>query len=281
MISVSKKCTRICPAHFCKLLPLLIFVWTFFSPLPPVGSPFSAATPGFIQHTHQLSLQPRLRHPFAATTSSAGQPTAIQQTAISPLQSFHRSPGLSASAPARPPQISAITGGEIRSQIPHLQPFRPPSCSSAATISCLPCNIPIQQLPTNLPTSLSPPLLAQRPSPSLPSQFVLKPNPPSQPPAVRPISRINQDVSSNQPSETQNGVQPGRLNLTLSAVELLMDVDDQAGSHLPNILQHLASSGLNTNASHPSVTSASCNANQGLTTSATASDVVCLSDDDG
>lgn len=256
-------------------------------PSSPLGGPFSAAaSSSLIQHRHQF-LQPTLRHPSAGTLSSASQPAVSQQIAIPPIQSLHCSPGLFPSVPARPPQISAITpsigglrvGGEIRAPAPHLQPFRPPACTSGASISCLPCTIPSQQVPVNLPaTSVSfSSVLTQQPM-QLPSQFSQQnpspPPPPSPPSAAPPPNR------SNMSSQPESEVQLGCHNPTLSAVELLMDIDNQAGGHLPNILQHLAGSGLNTNALDPSVTKALGKVNSSVITPAIASDVVCLSDDE-
>ncbi|XP_027085680.1 uncharacterized protein [Coffea arabica] len=253
----------------------------------PQGAPVS-----FIQRVNQLSLQPTGRHPFVATLSPAGLPSVSQQTAMPPVQSLHRSSGLFPSVPARPPQISAITpstggvrvSGEKRAPAPHLQPFRPPGCTSAAaSSSCIPGNIPNQQVPINLPArSVSlPPVPNQQPLP-LPSQFLLQqnPSPPTQPTAALQPSRISQAVSSSRPSQPESGVQPGCYNPSQSAVELLMDIDNQAGGHLPTILQHLAGSGLNTSMLDPSVTRAPGNVDRSLKLPAVASDVVCLSDDE-
>lgn len=257
-----------------------------------VSSMQQGAPVSFIQRVNQLSLQPTGRHPSAATLSPAGPPIVSQQTAMLPVQSLHRSSGLFPSVPARPPQISAITpstggvrvGGEKRAPAPHLQPFRPPGCmSAAASSSCIPSNSPSQQGPINLPArSLPlPPVPNQQPLP-LPSQFLLQqnPSPPTQPTAALQPSRISQAVSSSRPSQPESGVQPGCHNPSLSAVELLMDIDNQAVGHLPTILQHLAGSGLNTSVLDPSVTRAPGNADRSLKLPAIASDVVCLSDDD-
>lgn len=257
-----------------------------------ISSVQQGAPVSFIQRLNQLSLRPTGRHPSATTSSPAGLPSVSQQTAMPPVQSLHRSSGLFPSVPARPPQIGAITpstggvrvSGEKRAPAPHLQPFRLPGCTSAAaSSSCIPCNIPSQQVPTNLPArSLSLPSVLNQQAVPLPSQLLLQQNtsPPTRPTAALQPSRISQAASSSRPSQPESGVQPGCHNPTLSAVELLMDIDNQAVGHLPTILQHLAGSGLNTSALDPSVTRAPGNVDCSLKLPAVASNVVCLSDDE-
>ncbi|KAL0349000.1 UNVERIFIED_CONTAM: hypothetical protein Sangu_1127800 [Sesamum angustifolium] len=253
----------------------------------------AGAPSSFMQHLHWVSLPPSLRsYPVAP----ACQPAPIQQITMPAVQTMQQLPpavqtmprpcsvrpsqvvGQNVASPpvqvvqnaaalfsgtsSRPPVISAITparnprvGGEMRSRAPHLQPFRP-------------------SVATSLP--VSPSVSQLQPELMLPSQPVQPPPPPRPlPPAPRlPLTNL---VSQN--GTSPHGGLPTPPNPSPSTVRMVMDLDHQppvprirTSSPLPEICSTFRSLELSDLESLGDV--------QGNQTSALATDVVCLSDDD-
>ncbi|KAK9280673.1 hypothetical protein L1049_014371 [Liquidambar formosana] len=184
---------------------------------PIVGVPPSVGPPAA---NPPIAVPPRA-HPVGGQ-SSVGLPAGSLWTAVPPVPVFRHSPALLSSIPTRPPHISPITpstgnlqvGSEIRAPAPHLQPFRPSTSLSAATLSSLPRGMPSQLAPTNAPaTTLSLHQLPARPQP---------------PPIYEsgPYNRAPQPESA--------GGLPVLPTSSLSALELLMDIDNRPGAKLPN-----------------------------------------------
>lgn len=213
---------------------------------------YFAVAPSFTQHLHQLSSRP-----------SRPSPAISQHTANLPIQSTHRSGNFSV-APTRPPLINAITptvvnprvGGEVRAPAPHLQPFRPPVCTSS-NMPSVPYN-PNQQVPVNVPVTSSSLSVHQPQTTSLMTSQFSQPNLPTL--GLLPPANIIQSGPSNQLSETDGGAQPRSHSSTpTSALELLRNVHNQPSGNAPHILPCSGSDGGGVDV---------------------ASGVVCLSDDD-
>lgn len=227
---------------------------------PRISGVPKVAPSSFMQPLHQFSL-PSRQSPVISqhTTAVTGQHTANLS-----IQSTHRSPGNFSVVPTRPPLINAITptianarvGGEVRAPAPHLQPFRPPACTSSASMN-LAYN-PNQQVPVNVPVTSS--SLAGLPTQKtllMTSQFS-QPNLPTL--GLFPPVKIIQSSPSNQLSITDGGAQPHSGSSTpISALELLRNVHNQPSGQAPNVLPSSGSDGGGVDV---------------------ASDVVCLSDDD-
>ncbi|KAL0390541.1 UNVERIFIED_CONTAM: hypothetical protein Scaly_0411200 [Sesamum calycinum] len=277
-----------------KVLMNKILAEAFRSKCLDVRPPGLAGVPSsFMQHLHQVSLPPSLRSyhvapacqpaPRQQITTPAVQtmqqlppavqtmlrpcsvrpsPVVGQNVASPPVQVVQNAAALFSGTSSRPPVISAITparnlrvGGEIRSRAPHLQPFRP----SVAT------SLPVSQSVSQLQPELM-----------LPSQPVQPPPPPTPLPPAPRLSLTN--------LVSQNGSRPhGGLstppNPSPSTVRMVMDMDHQppvprirTSSPLPEICSTFRSLELSDLESLGDV--------QGNQTSAVATDVVCLSDDD-
>ncbi|KAL0460714.1 UNVERIFIED_CONTAM: hypothetical protein Slati_0698600 [Sesamum latifolium] len=253
----------------------------------------TGAPSSFMQHLHQVSLLTSLRSspvapacqpaPRQQITTSAVQtmqqlPPAVQtmprprsvrpsqvvgqNVASPPVQVVQNAPALFSGTSSRPPVISAITparnprvGGEIRSRAPHLQPFRPPVATS------LPVSPSVSQL---------------QPEPMLPSQPVQPPPPPRPLPPAPGLSLTN--LVSQNGSSPHFGL-PTPPNPSPSTVRMVLDMDHQppiprirTSSPLPEICSTFRSLELSDLETLGDV--------QGDQTSAVATDVVCLSDDD-
>ncbi|KAL0457017.1 UNVERIFIED_CONTAM: hypothetical protein Slati_1040900 [Sesamum latifolium] len=252
----------------------------------PPGLP--GAPSSFMQHLHQVSFPPSLRsYPVAPAcqlaprqqiTTPAVQtmqqlPPAVQtmprprsvrpsqvvgqNVASPPVQVVQNAAALFSGTSSRPPVISAITparnprvGGEMRVRAPHLQPFRP-------------------SVATSLP--VSPSVSQLQPELMLPSQPVQPPPPPA--PRLPLTNLVSQNGSS------PHGGLPTPPNPSPSTVRMVMDMDHQppvprirTSSPLPEICSTFRSLELADLESLGDV--------QGNQTSAVATDVVCLSDDD-
>ncbi|XP_059297528.1 uncharacterized protein LOC132050331 isoform X1 [Lycium ferocissimum] len=216
--------------------------------------------------------QPTVRCSPVTGLSLAGQPAPTQQTAI-----VSRSAAQSA---GRPPLISAITpstgnlrvGGEIRAPAPHLQPFRPPTSMSTSSSPSTLCT-------TNMAASLS----------SLPPHVSLQTSSPSQPPQHQiPTPLVPQlavDLSSSRNATPQHdiGGLPAARNPSISAQELLFNVENQPRANRPNIMPPLPDVGSDFDVLDLSEFQTLDGVQGGPTSSAIAtnvSDVVCVSDDD-
>ncbi|KAI3461416.1 hypothetical protein Pfo_018079 [Paulownia fortunei] len=239
----------------------------------------------FVQHLHQLSLPPSVRpSPGASACQPApGQQitapavqnmqqlswphsvrssTVAGQSSAPPVQAVQHATALFSGTSSRPPVISAITparnprvGGEIRSPAPHLQSFRPAVAAST-------------------PPATSPSVSQLRPLQMLPSQPMQTPPPPV-PLSPAPRPPLTKLVSQNRP-EPQGGL-PAPPNPSLSTLGLVMDhqppvPENRTSSNLPEICSTFRSLELSDLEILGDV--------QGNQTSAVATDVVCLSDDD-
>lgn len=230
-----------------------------------------------MQHLHQLSLQHLVR-PHPATTacqpalgpqiaspnlqamqqlslphSTRLCPVTGQNFAARPIQATQHAMALSFGTPSRTPFISALSptgnlcfGGEMRSSAPHLLAFRPGTASSmpVATFPSISRHLP-QLLPSQ--PLLSPPL-------AVPS------------------------TSQNRPQH--QGELTALWNSSLSALELLMDVGhrphipgNRISSRFPEISSTFGSLG-------QSYLDTLGNVQGNQTSSAVATNAVCLSDDD-
>ncbi|CAK9167786.1 unnamed protein product, partial [Ilex paraguariensis] len=226
-----------------------------------LGMP-QAMPSGLMQHRHQSSLQPTPR-PLVNGSYPAGQAAASQQ--ITPLSpQLHHSAALFASIMTRPPHISPITpstvrvAGEIRAPAPHIQPFRPASMSTASFTSLTP-GIPCQPAPNNLPATS-------------PSHTQLPPPPSSLP--------TNHSGLCSRPPQPENAGGLPAHNLSLSATEMLMDIDSRSGAHQPDIMPPLADFSTTFDSLDLSEFGASGSMQVSSAPSAVVADVVCLSDDD-
>ncbi|CAK9138730.1 unnamed protein product [Ilex paraguariensis] len=222
-------------------------------------------TLGISQAMPSSLMQPTPR-PLVSGLYPAGQPPASQLITPRPPR-VHHSAALLSSSMSRTLHISSVTpstrnlrvGGEIRAPAPHIQPFRHASMS-AASLASLPRGIPYQQAPNNLPeTAPSHPQLPPQPTPPLPTNH------------SGPYRR------SPQP-ETARGL-PAH-SLSLSALELLMDIDNCTSAHQSNSLPPLPDFSVNFGSLDLSEFGALASAHVSSTPSAVAADVFCLSDDD-
>ncbi|KAJ8535518.1 hypothetical protein K7X08_023238 [Anisodus acutangulus] len=204
--------------------------------------------------------------------SLAGQPAPTQQTAAVSRSTAHSA--------GRPPLISAITpstgnlrvGGEIRAPAPHLQPFRPPtSMSTSSSSSTL--------FSTNMSASLDslPPLASlQTSSPSqLPQHQIPSPL----------VPQVAVDLSSSRNATPQHdiGGLPAAQNPSISAQELLYNVENRPHANRPNIMPSLPDVDSDFDLLDLSEFQTLDGVHGGSTSSALAtnvSDVVCVSDDD-
>uniref|UniRef100_A0A5B7AM86 Putative helicase protein MOM1 isoform X1 n=1 Tax=Davidia involucrata TaxID=16924 RepID=A0A5B7AM86_DAVIN len=218
----------------------------------------------FMPQLRQLSSSHPTQRPSSITGSSSIGPPAATQPHV---QVVHHSSALFPSI--APPLISPMTPstanpqliGGIRAPAPHIQPFRP-STSIMSTTSSIPSLLP-HGMPTHMPsTSLSVPQLPPRP-----------PLPPSSPP---PTYHSRPEITGGFPALHHNS--------SLSALELLMEVDNRPGPHPPNVLPPPPDLGSNFDSelgALRSSTSIGVNlAHSRVANSGVATDVVCLSDDD-
>ncbi|KAJ9698071.1 hypothetical protein PVL29_007263 [Vitis rotundifolia] len=227
-----------------------------------------APRPSFTQQIYQLSLQQGSQRPSIASSSSfLGTPAAVPQTTAPPVQVVHHSSALFSSVPTRPLHISPITpptgnhqvGSDIRAPAPHLQPFRPAVPMSSTSLPSLMRGMPSQPAPSNPPSTSS----------TLPQL--------SQLPARLPLSSY-QSCQQNSGQRLENpGGSPALNNPPLSALELLVDIDNRIGPNPWNVLAPPSDTSSNLelfDTSEPRALDGT-RAHGGLT-----SDVVCLSDDD-
>ncbi|KAL3365354.1 hypothetical protein AABB24_010481 [Solanum stoloniferum] len=185
--------------------------------------------------------QPTVRCAPVTGLSLTGQPAPTQQTVA-----VSRSTAHSAGTPGRPPLICAITpstgnlrvASEIRAPAPHLQPFRTPSSMSS---SSSPSTIAhsMQNHPQSTYMAASSPSL-----PRLTSLQTLSPSPSQRLQHQIPIPMVPQlavDLSSsrNVPPQHDIGGLPATRNPSISAQELLFNVESQPHANRPNILPPL------------------------------------------
>ncbi|KAJ8557657.1 hypothetical protein K7X08_003282 [Anisodus acutangulus] len=216
--------------------------------------------------------QPTVRCAPVTGLSLAGQPAPTQQPAA-----VSRSTAYSA---GRPPLISTITpstgnfrvGGEIRAPAPHLQPFRPPTSMSTSISSSTLCS-------TNMAASLD----------SLPHLASLQTSSPSQPPQHQIptplVPQVAVDFSSSRNLILQHdiGGLPAAQNPSISAQELLFNVENLPRANRPNIMPPLPDVGSDFDMLDLSEFQTLDGVQGGSTSSSLAtnvSDVVCVSDDD-
>lgn len=251
-------------------------------PLPNSTAPSpvfvsSRRQPRIVTPTVQAAHQPLLPHsagpPPGFVSSSGCQPAANQHNPTPAVQTVRHASARLSGLPTRPPRISAITPstgnlrvGEVRSPAPHLQPFRPSTSASAASLPSHSQAMPSQQSPTpRLATSPfsqhTPQRTAHSQVPPLPQQLPL--------PTTNPISR-NRPQSESRLSAPHNSSQ--------SAVQLLIDMDR------PRVHGHNTSASLPDGTNFGSLEQSNLetlgNAHGTLPSSVATADVVCLSDED-
>ncbi|CAN4101686.1 unnamed protein product [Withania somnifera] len=234
-------------------------------------------------HSAGISL-PTVRCAPVTGLSLAGQPGSAQQTAA-----VIRSTAHSAGTPGRPPLISAITpstgnlrvASEIRAPAPHLQPFRTtPTMSTSSSPSTLAQSTQNHPQSTDMAAS----------SPSLPHLVSLQKTPsPSQhqqhqiPMPLVPQLAVELSSSRNATLQHDIGGLPAARNLSISAQELLFNVENRPHANRPSIMPPLPDVGSNFDSLDlsefqtldgvPGVSTSSAGATN-------VTDVVCVSDDD-
>ncbi|GFZ20438.1 hypothetical protein Acr_28g0011430 [Actinidia rufa] len=220
--------------------------------------------PNLMQRAQSSQAAPR---PSLVTSSAPVVPASTSQdTTVPPLQVAHHPSALFSSSPARPPFITPITSrtgnsqmvGALRAPAPHLQAFRIPSSLPRTGIASQSRGLPSHQAPRSFP--ITSPLVPIVPSQSLP------------PPTLTHTPTPTYYGQAPQPEVT--GGLPSLQNSSLSAMGLLVNVNNQPGATPPNILPPLPdfSSGFG-----------SLDLSQfgapGVVDSGVSTDVVCLSSD--
>ncbi|KAK4356365.1 hypothetical protein RND71_025336 [Anisodus tanguticus] len=282
-----------------------------FSGLPGL----QAAPPGYMQHLHQVRQQQSLRSSPVCGSSSARQPVGAQQTFSSSssvanfsvhsaetetslpiLRSASVAGSSSSSQPAavsrsttftagtvtRPPLISAITpirsnhrlGGDVRAPAPHLQRFKAPTSTPVSGSSTLPNGMQGHPRPVYVAAS----------SPSLPQLASLRSTLQNQvqPPIVQQVP-VNLSDSGNMSLEHGLGGLPAIQNPSLSARELLLEMENRSRANRPNFMPPLPDIGCNFDSLDLSDFHSLGSVQRGSISSETAtnvSGVVCLSDDE-
>lgn len=261
--------------------------------------------PGYMPHPDQVRQQQSLRSSTISGSSSARQPVESQQTAISsspvangsvhsaeaclpPLRSSSVAGSCSCSQPAAvsrsttfsagsnsrpPPIISAITpsrgnhrlGGEVRAPAPHLQRFKGPTSTSVSSPSTLPNGIPVHPRPVYVAASLRSTLQNS-----------------IQPPIVQQLP-VNLSDSRNTSLDHGLGGLPAIQNPSLSARELLQEMENRSRANRPNFMPPLPDIGCNFDSLDLSDFHSLGSVQRGPISSEPAtnvSSVVCVSDDD-
>ncbi|XP_022949441.1 helicase protein MOM1 isoform X2 [Cucurbita moschata] len=214
-----------------------------------------------------------LQRMATAANLSTNLPSSSPSTASTSMHVHHTSTHFS-SSPMRPPYIGSISsptgnpqvGSVIRAPAPHLQPFRPtpaphlqPFRPTSSISAANPRGISTQHGPSN-PSTIPPsfPQRPPRPSVAAPHQSI-------------PLNRSYRPDSLEQ--------LPTFSNTALSALDLLMDMNNRAGVNFPqNFPPPAADVTLTAPQPVPPVSTGSTQVNAVNTTGD--SDVVYLSDDD-
>lgn len=263
------------------------------------------APPGYMQHLHQVWQQQSLRSSPISGSSSARQPVGAQQNSISSspvancsvhfgetslptLRSASVAGSSSSGQPAavsrsttfsagsvvsRPPLISAITpsrgnhrlGGEVRAPAPHLQPFKGPASTAVTSSSTLPHGMPGHPRPVYVAASLRSTLQNQI------QQSMVQQLP------------VNLSDSGNTSLDHGLGGLPAIQNPSLSARELLLEMENRSRANRPSFMPPLPDIGCNFDSLDLSDFHSLGSVKGGSISSETAanvSSVVCLSDDD-
>ncbi|KAF3665811.1 putative lysM domain receptor-like kinase 4-like [Capsicum annuum] len=269
---------------------------------------FPVAPPGYMPHLHPVRQQQILRSSPISSSSPARQPVPARQTSISsspvancsvhsaetslpPLRSsavagssssqpaaVSRSTVFSAGSVSRPPPppplISAITpsrgnhrlGGEFRAPAPHLQRFKGPTSTPVSSSSTLPNGMTVHPRPVYVAASLRPALQNQ-----------------IQPPIVQQLP-VNLPDTGNASSNRGLGVgMPAIQSPSLSARELLQEMENRSRANRPNFMPPLPDIGCNFDSLDLSEFHSPGSVQGGAISSETVanvSGVVCLSDDD-
>ncbi|CAA3025175.1 helicase MOM1-like isoform X1 [Olea europaea subsp. europaea] len=241
-------------------------------PSPVFGSS-SRSQPRIVTPTVQAAHQPSLPHsagpPPGFVSSSNCQPVASQHNPTPAVQTVRRASARLSGLLTRPPLISAITPstgnlrvGEVRSPAPHLQPFRPSTSASAASLPLHSHAMPSQQSPTPRPATS--PFSQHTPQQTSHSQ-------------VLPLPTIN-PISRNRPQHESRLSAPH--NSSQSAVQLLMDMDQRPLVHGHNTFATLPDVGTNFGSLEQSNLETLGNVQGTLPSSVATEDVVYLSDED-
>ncbi|XP_055833672.1 helicase protein MOM1-like isoform X2 [Solanum dulcamara] len=222
--------------------------------------------PGYMLHPHQVRQQQSLRSSPINGSSSARQPVEAQTTVSSspvancsvhsveaflpPLRSSSVAGSSSCSQPAAvsrsttfsagsvsrpPPLISTITpsrgnhqlGGEVRAPAPHLQRFKGPTSTPVSSSSTLLNGMPGHPRPIYVAASLRSTLQN-----------------PIQPPIVQQLP-VNLSDSGNTSLDHGLGGLPAIQNPSLSARELLQEMENRSRANKPNFMPPLPDIGCN------------------------------------
>ncbi|KAE8652772.1 hypothetical protein Csa_022848 [Cucumis sativus] len=217
-------------------------------------------TPSLVSSHTSNAPSVNIQRTSAVANLSTNSPVSSQGTTSTSIHGHHASPHFSSnsmrplhigsiSSPTGNPQVSSV----IRAPAPHLQPFRPKSSS----------------LPPN------PRGITSQHGPTIPSA-----TPPSFPhhPPRPPVSSPFQSIPLNRPYRPNSLEQlPTLSSAPLSALDLLMDMNNRAGVNFPHNFP-LPDASLNTHQPNPPVSTGNMQVNAVNTTGD--SNVVCLSDDD-
>ena len=206
-----------------------------------------------------------------AANPSTNLPSSSPSTASTSMHVHHTSTHFS-SSPMRPPHIGSISsptgnpqvGSVIRAPAPHLQPFRPTSAPHLQPFR------PTSSISAANPRGIS---TQHGPPSTIPPSFPQRPPRPS-------VAAPHQSIPLNR-SYRPDGLEqlPTFSNTALSALDLLMDMNNRAGVNFPqNFPPPAADVTLTAPQPVPPVSTGSTQVNAVNTTGD--SDVVYLSDDD-
>ncbi|KAK3041003.1 hypothetical protein RJ639_026715 [Escallonia herrerae] len=203
--------------------------------------------------SHQITASPlQIVHQSAALASSlACQPASTHHIAAPPLQIVHQSAALFSSTPSRSPSINPMTPFSSTASRPHnIDPITPISSTPARPPSINPINLSMGNLRVGAEIRAPAPHLQpfRRVVPSqqalgtppvtssslhLPLPLPLPRPPLSTPPPPTPT---NHSSLNRQPQPETAGALPVNNSSALSALELLMDMDNRQNTPRANIL---------------------------------------------
>ncbi|KAF8397710.1 hypothetical protein HHK36_016632 [Tetracentron sinense] len=245
----------------------------------PVGSELRAPAPHLRPSRPALSMSAPNLLPLLHGMSSQQSSSNLPPTQNLPVHSELRAPAphirpsrpaTSMSAPDFPPLPCGMSSlqsssnppptqnlpvhSELRAPAAHHQPFRPAISVSAPDFPPLPCGMSSSQSSSNPPATFS---MRSQLTPQLPG----------------PCSR------THQPQNT--GEFPALHNSSLSALELLKDIDHRAGVNSPNFTPPMQDLCPPFDTWVPSELAVTGSVQGTIASTGAATDIVCLSDDDG
>ncbi|KAK6926769.1 SNF2, N-terminal, partial [Dillenia turbinata] len=247
------------PSHMRQLLQLPLQRGMERNPL--AASSTSVTTPAVGPQTSYTHVQVHSSTVLAPVIAPAADP----QSASPPIQ-VHHSTELMSSMTTRPVLISPVTppatnlqvGSEIRFPAPHLQAFRPLASAAVTNPPLVPRGISSQH-------------------PTFIQAVNALPQGPVQPP-LRPTHDSNTYNSAHGPENV--GGYPTFNKTSLSALELLVDVDSRPNANASNFVPSLAGISATIDTPEQSQSSMPGDPRANLPRTDVATEVVCLSDDE-